>query len=206
MKKNNLIAGLVLFAAVVILLPFLIMWMYELGEKYPIIKTPFSASDMLSYAASITGALTGLVALIYSIISNSPRFHISHATTCNERNEECVLISIINDSLFECEILSVSITNKEHNHRAHIIRTGPFEIKAKTAKSFNVPSSQARKVIQLFKKERDIDRLFYELYLGTGGVAYLKADELLKTLDAQDAYQREYGCKNNDKQQDQLLE
>ena len=61
-------------------------------------------------------------------------------------------------------------------------------------------------MIQLFKKERDIDRLFYELYLGTGGVAYLKADELLKTLDAQDAYQRKYGCKNNDKQQDQLSE
>ena len=186
MKKRNLIIGLILFASVVILLPFLIMGLYRLGEKYPIIKTPFSESDMLSYAASITGALTGVVALIYSIVSNSPRFRVSHATTCDDQNEECVLISIINDSLFECEILSVSITNEEHNHRANIIRTGPFKVKAKTAKSFNVPSSQARKVIQLFRKGSNTDRLFYELHLGTGGVAYLKADELLKTLDAQD--------------------
>ena len=193
MKKKHVVIMLIMAILLILLLPLIIMWLYDLGDVYPIIQTPYSETDMLSYATAVIGAAVSATALIYSIVSNAMRFRITHAITCNEKDEECVLIRIYNDSPYECEILSVSLTNKLHNRSGHIVRGGAFSIRAKSGEEFPVTIDYARKVINGFSKEDVSNALFYELRLGTGSVAYINADKLLQTIDMVDAHKKRFG-------------
>ena len=184
----------------IILLPLIIMWLYDLGKEHPIIITPYTESNMLDYSAAVIGAAVGAIALIYSVVTNAIRFRIAHAVTFNENDEECVLIRIYNDSPYECELLSVSITNKLHNRSAHIIRSKPFVVKAKSAEEFPIPIEYVKKVLKCFSDEKEPNKLFYELRTGTGNTIYLIADNLIQTIDHIDAHNKRYGILTDKKQ------
>ena len=193
MKKKDIIVLLVLSIVLIILLPLIIMWLYDLGEVWPIIRTPYTESNMLDYSAAVIGAVVGAIALIYSVVTNAIRFRISHAITINENNKECVLICIYNDSPYECEIQSVSITNKLHNRSAHIIRSEPFYVKAKSSEEFPVTIEDVKKVLDGFNDDRSSNKLFYELRTGIGSAIYITADKLLQTIDRVDAHNKRFG-------------
>lgn len=193
MKKNAVIFLLIIFVLFTILLPLIIMWLYDLGDICPLIVTPYEESDMLDYSAAVIGVVISVTALLYSIIANAIRFRIAHAVTFNENDEECVLIRIYNDSPYECELQSVSITNKLHNRSAHIIRSKPFAVKAKASEEFPVTVEYAKKVISGFSNEDDLEPLFYELRTGTGKTIYISADKLLQTINTLDAHKKKYG-------------
>lgn len=108
----------------------------------------------------------------------------------NENDEECVLIRIYNDSSYECDVLSVSITSKLHNRSARIIKSKPFAVKAKSSEEFPVTVEYAKKVIGSFKNSENSGQLFYELRIGTGRVIYLKADNLIQTIKTLDDHKR----------------
>ena len=200
MKKKDIIILLVLSILLIILLPLIIMWLYDLGEVYPIIRTPYTESNMLDYSAAVIGAIVGAVALIYSVVANAIRFRISHAITINENNKECILICIYNDSPYECEIQSVCITNELHKHSAHIIRSKPFIVKAKSSKEFPVVIEDVRKVLKRFEDETISKKVFYELRTGTGNTIYLTADKLIQTIEQIDAHNKRYGIPSTEKQ------
>ena len=144
------------------------MWFYDLGKTNPIIITPYTESDMLDYSTAVVSAMVAVLALIYSVVTNTMRFSISHAFTIDDNNKECILIRICNDSQFECKLQSVSITNKQNNRSAHIIRRKPFVVKGKSAKEFPVPITDIKKVLKHFTTEKSKNRLFYELRMETG--------------------------------------
>lgn len=196
MKKKHVIILLIFAILLTIFLPLIIMWLYKLGKVCPIIRTPYTESDMLSYATAVIGAVVSATALIYSVVTNAIRFRISHSLYINDENEECILIRIYNDSPYECELESVSITNKFHNHSAHIIRRQPFSVKAKSAEEFPVTIEQLKKVIERFDKDKDANKLFYELRVGTGNAVYIKAEDLIKTIDRLDEHYKKYGISN----------
>lgn len=155
---------------------------------------------MLDYSAAVISAAVGAIALIYSVVTNAIRFRIAHAVTFNENDEECVLVRIYNDSPYECDLLSVSITNKQHNRSAHIIRSKPFAVKAKSAEEFPVPIEYVKKVFKGFINEKEPNKLFYELRTGTGNTIYLAADDLIQTVNQIDAHNKRYGIVADKKQ------
>lgn len=73
MKKNHVIILLIVFTLSTILLPLIIMWLYDLGDICPLIVTPYEESDMLNYSAAVIGVVVSVTALIYSIIANAIR-------------------------------------------------------------------------------------------------------------------------------------
>lgn len=193
MKKKYFLILAIAALIATLFIPFVIKWLYEIGKTFPLIVTPYTESDMLDYSATIISLAISVIALIQSIQVDDVRFRISHATTFDSNDQLCIQISIINDSSFECPVSSVSITNKKHNHSAHIVAAPPFNVNAKSSKDFDVPTERVKRVIALFQKEKHPDKLFYQLYLGTGERIYLRADELLQTLKMQEDHIKRFG-------------
>lgn len=183
MNKRNLIIILVSISILMLISPLLIEWLYEIGKVCPLIITPYVEADMLDYVASVIGAMTGVVALLISIRTEQVRLSITHAITVNECNEDCILFRIINNGVYECDIVAVCIANKSRNHTAHIISTAPFSVKAKSTAEFIVPTKKVMRVINSFQRS-DL-KFDYLVKLSTGKQVVLKAENLVQILKAQ---------------------
>ena len=53
-----------------------------------------------------------------------------------------------------------------------------------------------KKVIERFDKDKDANKLFYELCVETGNAVYIKADNLIKTIDRLDEHYKKYDISN----------
>ena len=105
--KRKYIILLLSLGIICILLPFAIDFLFDIGEKHPIIITRFSASDILSYCSGVIGIFLSIVAIIMSLQTNDIDIKIKHAHTINDNNQESIWLEIVNNSVFECQITSV---------------------------------------------------------------------------------------------------
>ena len=174
---------MIALVSLLIIIPVLVVWFYEIGEKYPVIITPYTESDMINYFAAAIGIIISVLAVIIGIGTNQVRLRMWHATTINDKGEVCVLIRVINDGVFDCDIAAVCISNKEHNHSAHLVSSPPFAVKAKSSVDLLVPTSRIIYLLDLFKRRNE--KVCYSLELSTGSRIYLDIKGLEDTVNNQ---------------------
>lgn len=181
MKKKYIIilVGLSIMCAI---LPFLVEWLYDIGETIPIIKTHYDASDVLGYIASVIGLIISTIALFYSLHTNDVDISIKHAHTISEKDNDAICIELSNNSTFDCHVMSVELCNLKDRIFCHIASTPPFSIQGKANVNFIVEVGQIQKVLSSVKKKRKEKDIKYCIRLSIGKNIYLKADELFKYL------------------------
>ena len=179
MKKY--ISIILAFLLICLLLPFAIEWVYDLGDKYPIIHTSYSQGEILGYCATVVGLLISILALLISLKSDDVHLNIRHAIT-NTDKDLGILIEIKNDSLFDCNISSVELCNKKKRHFAHIVHSPPFSIPAKGIKSFAIDIADIRKVLNCLPDSNNSKSVYYCIRLSLNQTIYLKSNELYEYI------------------------
>ena len=53
-----------------------------------------------------------------------------------------------------------------------------------------------KKVIERFDKDKDANKLFYELCVETGNAVYIRTDDLIKTIDRLGEHHKKYNVSN----------
>ena len=112
MKRKH-IAILIILGVVCLLLPFVIDLIYDVGETFPVCYTRYSASDVLSYIATVIGLMLSVIAIILSLQNNELHIKVKHSHTVTKDNKEGIYYEIINDSLFDCLYASIPIANRK---------------------------------------------------------------------------------------------
>ena len=67
--RRKYITILIILGLVCFLLPFGIDFIYDVGETHPIFYTRYSASDILSYVATVIGLTVSIIAIILSLMN-----------------------------------------------------------------------------------------------------------------------------------------
>lgn len=180
--KRKYFIFLVVLGAVCLLLPFFIEDLYDIGEKYPIITTRFSASDLLSYLSCVIGLFISMIAIILSLQTNDIDLQIKHAHTFSENDKEAIWMEIINNSAFECQIISVELADLKNRHFHKIFNSAPFTIKAKNSHIVVVEEEKIRKILSRINLNKK-NKIRYCIRTSLNKTLYLKSDELFKRLE-----------------------
>ena len=180
---------LLAFLCVCFTLPFLVERMYIIGEQYPIIYTNYSQSDVLGYISSVIGLIVSVLAILLSIQANEIDIKITHAFAMSEEGNEALLIEICNRSGFDCQINSVEVCNKKNRIFAHLIRTPPFEVKAKNSSEFIVETETIKKTLSRLEKQGR-KNIRYCIRLTGNSRLYLHTKDLYKHLDILDEHNK----------------
>lgn len=179
MKKQYLIA-MFCFLLICLLLPSTIDRLYDIGETNPIIVTPYTRSDMLSYAAAVIGLIISMIALFVAQSNEDPKFSVSHARTVNSNDESAVYIQVFNESNFDCHVMSIGLSNTSHNR--HINISKPVTIPAKGCTEIIISARMAKKLYASIAENSRKGKVFYEIRLGVGKAYYLDSKDLSQYL------------------------
>lgn len=187
MKANELMRKkywiiLLIFLFICLVLPFVIELMYTIGESHPIIYTKYSQSDVLGYIASVIGLIISVLAIMLSIQANEIDIKIKHALTMSKKGNEALLIEICNNSGFDCMINSVEVCNKKECIFSHIIKTPPFEVKAKSSTEFIVEAETIKRRLSRIEIQGR-KNIKYCINLTGHNRLFLNTKELYKNLD-----------------------
>ena len=180
--KSKYYIFLVVLGIVCLLLPFLIEDLYDIGEKYPLIITRFSASDILSYFSCVIGLFISMIAIILSLQTNDIDLQIKHAHTFSENDKEAIWLEIINNSAFECQIISVDLADLKNRHFYKIFNSPPFSIKAKNSHIVVVEEEKIHKILSRINLNKK-NKIRYCIRTSLNKTVYLKTDELFKRLE-----------------------
>ena len=163
--------------------PFLIEFLYDIGENHPIIITNYEQSDVLSYATTSIGLVISLIALYISIGTSVPDFSVRHALTENEEGL-AVYIELYNNSQHDYEIQGFELcSGGKRMSRVSISRCEPFILKSKTCKVFEVSIERMKKYLQYVSKTNNAKNVKYEIALSIGKSIYIKTGDLSHYLE-----------------------
>lgn len=179
--KKKFCVLLIVACLLAVALPFLIEWAYIIGEKYPLIITSYTASDMLSYVATVIGLMISIVALLISLHGNHAHIRIDHAITVNDNNETCIHFTVVNNSAFACVINSVSLFDKHTKRRVRIMPVPPFSIESKLSVGYDLPVKMIRRAINCIANGKK-QKFVYEIRLNTNEVLLLETGKLFPYL------------------------
>lgn len=187
--KRKYIVILIILGIVCLLLPFAIELIYDVGEIYPLYYTRYSASDILSYVATVIGLAISVVAIILSLQNNELHIKIKHSHAFTKDDKEAIYYEIINDSLFDCKILSFELANKKSNHHCKVFWKPPFNIKAKNSYYEIVDIESVRKHYELVAESNPKGKVYYYIRTSLNQNIYLSVDELLKCFEESEKQQ-----------------
>ncbi len=188
MKKKYIILLLSL-GAICVLLPFVVDILFDIGERYPIISTRFSASDILSYSSGVIGIILSLIAIIMSLQTNDINFKIKHAHTINDNNKESIWLEIVNNSVFECQITSVEFANLKSRHFCKVFRAAPFYIKAKDSHVEIIELEDIKKKLSYVVESKTKSKIYYCIRTSLNQTIYISTNDLYKCLEESEKHQ-----------------
>ncbi len=183
MKKKHWI-WIAVFVVLCILMPFLIEWLYRIGDSFPLIHTIYSASDVLGYVSGVIGLVISMVAIFLSLRAEEHDLGIRHAITVGKNNKEAIEIQIINNSTFDCNIDSVELCNKRQRIYCHIISSPPFTVKAKGHTDFTVEAERIERLFQSMGMRQNRRKAKYCIRLSLNKSVYISAAELVRYLES----------------------
>ena len=188
--RRKYITILIILGIVCLLLPFAIDFIYDVGEAYPIFYTRYSASDILSYVATVIGLTVSVIAIILSLKNNELHIKIKHSHTFTKDDKEAIYYEIINDSLFDCRIISFELVNKNGKHHCKVFWKPPFNIKAKNSYYEIVDIESVRKYYEIVAKGNPKGRVYYYIRTSLNQNLYLSVDGLLKCFEESEKHQQ----------------
>ena len=189
MKRKH-IAILIILGVVCLLLPFVIDLIYDVGETFPVCYTRYSASDVLSYIATVIGLMLSVIAIILSLQNNELHIKVKHSHTVTKDNKEGIYYEIINDSLFDCRIISFELVNKKGKHHCKVFWKPPFNVKAKNSYYETVDIESVRKYYELVAKSNPKGKVYYYIRTSLNQNIYLSVDGLLKCFEESENHQQ----------------
>lgn len=189
MKRKH-IAILIILGIVCLLLPFAIDFIYDVGETHPVYYTRYSASDVLSYIATVIGLMLSVIAIILSLQNNELHIKIKHSHTVTKDSKEAIYYEIINDSLFDCRIISFELANKKGKHHCKVFWKPPFNVKAKNSYYEIVDIENVRKYYELVAKSNPKGKVYYYIRTSLNQNIYLSVDGLLKCFEESKKHQQ----------------
>lgn len=189
MKKKYIII-LIVLGVICLLLPFAIDFIYDIGETHTIIYTRYSASDILSYVATVIGLTISVIAIILSLKNNEVHIKIKHSHTFTKDDKEAIYYEIINDSLFDCKIISFELANKKGKHYCKVFRKPPFNIKAKNSYYEVVDIESVKKHYKSVAKSNPKGKVYYYIRTSLNQNLYLSIDGLLKCFEESEKQQQ----------------
>ena len=189
MKRKHILI-LIILGVVCLLLPFAIEFIYGVGETYPIYYTRYSASDVLSYIATVIGLMLSVIAIMLSLQNNELQIKIKHSHTITKDNKEGIYYEIINDSLFDCNIISFELANKKGKHHCKVFWKPPFNVKAKNSYYEIVDIESVKKHYESVAKSNPKGKVYYYILTSTNHNLYLSVDGLLKCFEESEKQQQ----------------
>lgn len=189
MKKKYIII-LTALGVICLLLPFVIDFLYDVGETHPICHTRYSASDILSYVATVIGLVISVIAIIFSLQNNELHIKIKHSHTFTKDDKEAIYYEIINNSLFDCKIISFELVNKKGKHYCKVFWKPPFNIKAKNSYYEIVDIESVRKHYESVAKSNPKGKVYYYIRTSLNQNLYLSVDGLLKCFEESEKQQQ----------------
>ena len=188
--RRKYITILIILGLVCFLLPFGIDFIYDVGETHPIFYTRYSASDILSYVATVIGLTVSIIAIILSLKNNELHIKIKHSHTLTQDDKEAIYYEIINDSLFDCKIISFELANKKGKHRCKVFWKPPFNIKAKNSYYETVDIESVRKYYEMVAKSNPKGKVYYYIRTSLNQNLYVSVDGLLKCFEESEKHQQ----------------
>ena len=188
--KRKYIILLLSLGVICTLLPFAIDFLFEIGEKHPIITTRFSASDILSYCSGVIGIFLSVVAIIMSLQTNDVDIKIKHSHTVNDSNQESIWLEIVNNSVFECQITSVEFANLKSRHFCKVFRAAPFYIKAKDSHSEIIELVDIKKKLSYVVDSNKKSKIYYCIRTSLNQTIYLSTEDLYKCIKESETHQQ----------------
>lgn len=189
MKRKH-ISILIILGSVCLLLPFAIEFIYDIGETHPIYYTRYSASDVLSYIATVIGLILSVIAIMLSLQNNELQIKIKHSHAVTKDNKEGIYYEIINDSLFDCKIISFELANKKGKHHCKVFWKPPFNVKAKNSYYAIVDIESVKKHYESVAKSNPKGKVYYYIRTSTNHNLYLSVDGLLKCFEESEKQQQ----------------
>ena len=189
MKKKYIII-LIILSVICLFLPFVIDFIYDIGSMHPIVYTRYSASDILSYVATVIGLIISVIAIIMSLRNNELHIKIKHSHTCTKDDKEAIYYEIINDSLFDCRIISFELANKKGKHHCKVFWKPPFNVKAKNSYYEIVDIESVRKYYESVAKSNPKGKVYYYIRTSLNQNIYLSVDGLLKCFEESKKHQQ----------------
>lgn len=166
--------------------PFLLEFLYDFGEKYPIIVTNYEQSDILTYATTAVGLSVSLIALYVSIGASIPDFSICHAIT-EENGSIAICIELYNNSPHDYEIRGFDLCDKRKRMAyVSVSNCEPFILKSKSCKKFFVTTERMKRYLRFLSKTNDTNKNVknaeYRIRLAMEKSIYIKTGDLFKYL------------------------
>lgn len=189
MRRKH-ITILIVLGVVCLLLPFAIDFIYDVGETHPIFYTRYSASDILSYVATVIGLTVSVIAIILSLKNNELHIKIKHSHTFTKDNKEAIYYEIINNSLFDCKIISFELANKKGKHHCKVFWKPPFNVKAKNSYYEIVDIESVRKYYEMVAKSNPKSKVYYYIRTSLNQNLYVSVDGLLKCFEENKKHQQ----------------
>lgn len=118
-KKRAFACAAIIFLLFVLLIPFIVSTLYEIGKTYPTIIWPFSPGEMLTYCVTVLGVAISLCALFVALSANDPKVKIERVVCRSSEGPYKEGISVINESQNEIVISEVGLISprKINGHR-----------------------------------------------------------------------------------------
>ncbi len=182
---NRKRTAILLFCAAIfcVCFPFLIEFLYDIGENHPIIITNYEQSDILSYATTSIGLIISLIALYISVDAYIPNFSVRHAISENEEGI-AVFIELYNNSPHDYEIQGFELCDKRKRmSHVSISNCAPFILKSKSCKAFFISVDRMKRYIKSVSKTNNAADTEYAIILSIGKSVYIKTGELSHYLE-----------------------
>lgn len=177
MNKKCLCLIIIAFLGFSIAYPFLLEWLYVLGQDYPLITTCYEPNDILSYSATVISTGIAIIAMVIALETPKPHFAIKHAITENEEGI-AVFIELYNTGTNDFEIQNFDLCDKKHHKFASISECAPFTIKSNSSKAFIISVDKLKRYLKAITKTYDGRNAEYAIRLSINKTLYINAGEL----------------------------
>lgn len=199
--KRKYTKWILIFLGAVIVLPFGLELFVKTGIGQ-IHKTPYTQSDILSYIVTVGGVLISMIALLRTKSLEETSFKIKHARTVTADNKDAVVIEIVNEGIYDCEVIGLGFANKKHNY--HTSLTPPFTIKAKGCYQIIKDIGTVSKSLKNITEHSEKNKVYYEIHTGIGQSTYLDIGDLMQYVGEEAHMSKRKGTKNTNKDNPQL--
>ena len=130
------------------------------------------------------------IALILSLQNNELHIKIKHSHTFTKDDREAIYYEIINDSLFDCKIISFELANKKGKHHCKVIWKPPFNVKAKNSYYEIIDIESVKKYYKAVANSNPKGKVYYYIRTSLNQNIYLNVDGLLKCFEESEKNQK----------------
>ena len=192
--KKNLIRVVASLLFLVLILPFFVEWLYDIGLSHPVIFTKYTQSEVLNYIATIIGLIVSIIALYFSLFQFAPQLEMKRLSIfCLDNQSPFEALRITNKGTLPVNIVGINLcSSKKVNGRRMMFSSLswpeglPQKIDAGDSFDFSLGDQKClESIIAEFSKALQADgyennRVIFSIVLATGQhiIYRSKSDEI----------------------------